>query len=52
MFNEKDHGAWDNRKNNSDQRIYVSLARMSSNDEFSSENVGDSLLLTNWILDS
>ena len=51
-FNEKGIRACNNDENNSDQRIYVSLARMSSNDEFSSENVGDSLQLTNWILDS
>ena len=28
------------------------MARMSSNNERSSENYGDSLQLTNWILDS
>ena len=27
------------------------MARMSGNDEFPSENYGDSLQLTNWILD-
>ena len=40
------------RKNNSDQKIYASMARMSGNDECPSGNVGDSSQLTNWILDS
>ena len=51
-FNEKDNRACNNSKNNDDQNIYVSMARMSSNDERSSENYGDSSQLTNWILDS
>ena len=32
--------------------IYASMARMSGNDECPSEKYGDSLQLTNWILDS
>ena len=51
-FNEKGNCACDNGKNNSDQMIYAYIARMSSNDKCSSENYGDSSLLTNWILDS
>ena len=39
-------------KNNSDQKIYASMARMYRNDECTSENFGDNLQLTNWILDS
>ena len=35
-----------------DQKIYASMARISSNDESSSENYCDSSQLTNWILDS
>ena len=50
-FNKKGNRECDNGKNNSDQNIYVSMARMSSNDECSSENYGDSSQLTNWILD-
>ena len=42
-FNEKSNRACDNGKNNSDQDIYASMARMYSNDECSSENYGDSL---------
>ena len=34
------------------KNIYASMAQMSSNDERSSENYGDSSQLTNWILDS
>ena len=51
-FNEKGNCACDNGENNSNQKIYASMARMSSNDECSSENYGYSLQLTNWILDS
>ena len=42
----------DDSGNKNDQNIYASMARMSSNDERSSEKYGDSLQLTNWILDS
>ena len=41
-----------NGKNKSDQKIYESMARMSSNDECPSGNFGDNLQLTYWILDS
>ena len=51
-FNEKGNRSCDNNKNNSDQKIYASMARMSGNDECPSENYGDSSQLTNWILDS
>ena len=50
-FNEKGNRACDNSKNNSDQKIYASTSSLSSNDELSSENYGDSLQLTSWILD-
>ena len=49
-FNGKIYCACDNGENNSDQKIYASMARMSRNDEGSSENYGDSSQLTNWIL--
>ena len=49
-FNEKGNHACDNGKNNIDQNIYAYMARMSSNDECSSEKYGDSSQLTNWIL--
>ena len=51
-FNEKDNRACGNSKNNSDQKIYASMAHMSSNDECTSGNFGDSSQLTNFILDS
>ena len=51
-FNEKCKRACGNGKNNSDQKIYASMACMSSNDECSSENYCDSSQLTNQILDS
>ena len=38
------------QKNNSDQNIYASMARMPSNDECTSGNFSDSSQLTNWIL--
>ena len=52
LFNEKGNRVCDNSENNSDQKIYASMARMSGNDEFPSEHFGDSSQLTNWILDS
>ena len=51
-FNEKVNRACDNDKNNSDQNIYASMARMSINEECPSENFGDSSRLINWMLDS
>ena len=51
-FNETSSCACDNCKNNSDQKIYASMARMSSDDECSSEHYGESSQLTNFILDS
>ena len=51
-FNEKGNRACDNSKNNSDQKIYASIARMSGNAKCPSGNFGKSSQLTNWILDS
>ena len=48
----KESRVCDNGENNSDQKIYAYMARMSDNDECLGENFGDSLQLTNWILDS
>ena len=49
-LNEKGNRANDIGENNSDQRIYASMARISGNDECPSGNFGDSSQLTNWIL--
>ena len=51
-LNEKCNCACTNGKNNSDQKIYASMARMSGNDKCPSGNFGYSSQLTNWILDS
>ena len=51
-FVEKGNRACNNGENNSDQKIYASMACMSGNDEFPSENSGDSWQLSYWILDS
>ena len=51
-FNEKVNCACNNGKTNSDQKIYVSMAGMSVNDEYPSGNFGDSSQLNNWIFDS
>ena len=51
-FNEKGNRACDNGENDDDHKIYASMARMSSDDERESIEYGDSLQLTNWILDS
>ena len=40
-FNKKGDCACDNGKNNSDQKIYASMARISGNDEFPSRHFGD-----------
>ena len=50
-FNENFNRACDNGENNNDQKIYASMARMSSNNKRSSENYGDSSQLTYCILD-
>ena len=36
-------------ENNDDHKVYACMAQMSSNDERSSGNYGDSSQLTNWI---
>ena len=51
-FNEKFNRACNNGKNNSDQKIYASMARMSGNEKCPCEIFGDSSQLTNCILDS
>ena len=51
-FNEKGYRACDNGKDNNDQNIYASMARMSSDDERKSVKYGDNSQLTNWVLDS
>ena len=50
-FNKKVNSPCDNGENNSDQKIYASMARMFVNDEFPSEHFSDGSQLTNWILD-
>ena len=40
-FNETGNRARNNSKNNSDQKIYVSMEHMSNNDKFPSGNFGD-----------
>ena len=42
LFNEKYNHACNNGKNKSDQKIYLSMARLSINDEFPNGNFGDS----------
>ena len=39
-FNEKGNFVCDNGKNNSDQKIYASMSKMSGNDECPSEKLG------------
>ena len=46
-FKEKGNFASANGKISSNQKIYASMARMSSNDKRSSDNYGDSSQLTN-----
>ena len=51
-YNEKYNRACDNSEDNDDHKIYSSMARMSSDNERKIVKYGDSLQLTNWILDS
>ena len=51
-FNEKGNRACNNGKDKDDHKIYAYMARISINDERSSEKYGDSSQLNNWILDS
>ena len=46
-FNEKVNRACDNGEDNDDNKIYASMARMSSDDERKSVKYGDSSQLTN-----
>ena len=48
---KKVNRAYDNGDNNSDQKIYASMARMSGNGECHSEIFCGSSQLTSWILD-
>ena len=50
-FNKKGNRACNNVKNNSEQKIYTSMALMSGNDECPREKIGDSSQMTNLILD-
>ena len=50
--NEKVNCVCDNGKNNSDQNIYASMARISGNGECPGGDFGESSQLTNCILDS
>ena len=50
-FNEKGNCACDNGEDNDDHKIYTSMTRMYSDDKRKSGEYGDSLQLTNWILD-
>ena len=51
-FNDTCNRACNNSENNNDYKIYVSMARITSDDKHKSVKYGDSLQLTNWILDS
>ena len=50
-LNEKGNHACDNGKNVNYHKLYASMTQMSSDDERKSVKYGDSLQLTNWILD-
>ena len=51
-LNEKGICACNNGKNNSYQKIFASMAPISDNENFPSENFGESSQLTKWNLDS
>ena len=49
---EKGNSAKDNSDDDDDLELYASMARMSNDDVRENKDYGDSLQLTNWILDS
>ena len=49
---EKGNRACDNSNVDNDHKIYTSMARISSDEKRESKDYGDSLQLTNWILNS
>ena len=49
---EKGNRACDNRDDENGLKVYASMAWISSDDKRESKDYGDSLQLTNWILDS
>ena len=51
VFMKEVNRACNNGKENNDHKIYASMARMYSNNERKNVKYGDSLQLTNWILD-
>ena len=51
-FNDKGNRACGNNKNDSNQEIYASMARMSGNDKCISGNFCESSQFINWVLDS
>ena len=51
-FNEKVNNVCNNGEDKNVHKVYVSMSRMSSNDERKSVKYGDSSQLTNCILDS
>ena len=50
-FNKNGNLACNSKENNSDQKIYASMALISSNDECPSRNFGDNLQVNYLILD-
>ena len=51
-FNEDFNRSCNKGKNNNNQKIYAFTACVSRNEKCPSGNFGDTLQLTNWILDS
>ena len=49
---EKGNSAKENSDDDDDLKVYASMARMSNDDVRKNTDYGDSLQLTNWILDS
>ena len=49
---KKVNRACDNSNDENDLKVYASMARISSDDKRENKDYGNSLQLTNWILDS
>ena len=49
---EKGNRAYDNSDDDNDLKVYTSISQMTSDDKRKNKDYGNSLQLTNWILDS
>ena len=51
-YKEKGNRACDNSNDDDELKVYASMAQMSNDDKREDKDYGDSLQLTNWVLES